>query len=114
MSALPPEFKEHNTGAEIQVHPKGNFVYTSNRGHNSIAIFRWYGPVRKLSLLATESKLGKNPRFFTLDPTGRWLVAANQDSDSIVTFAVDQKSGLLKPSGAKVEIGSPVCIVWKK
>jgi len=114
VSTLPPEFTEHNTGAEIQVHPKGNFVYASNRGHNSIAILKWYGPVRKLSLLATESTLGKNPRFFTLDPSGRWLLAANQDSDSIFTFAVDQQSGLLKPSGAKVEIGSPVCIVWKK
>jgi 6-phosphogluconolactonase len=114
VSTLPPEFKGHNSGAEVQVHPNGHFVYASNRGHNSIAIFRWYGPVRKLSLIGTEPTLGKNPRHFTLDPTGRWLIAENQNSDSVVVFEVDSNTGLLKPTGNRIEVGSPVCLVWRK
>jgi 6-phosphogluconolactonase len=111
VSTLPEGFKGNNSCAEIQVHPNGKFVYASNRGHDSIAVFS-ADKQGRLSLVQHESTQGKTPRHFTLDPSGKWLLAENQGSDSIVSFQVDPKTGRLTPCGGKVEVGSPVCLVF--
>jgi len=110
ISMLPENFKGSNTGAEIQIHPSGKFVYGSNRGHDSIAVFSVDAKTGKLAFVQHQSTQGKTPRHFTIDPAGKWLLAENQDSDNIVIFRIDQDSGKLSPTGDKVEVGSPVCI----
>jgi 6-phosphogluconolactonase len=112
VSALPEGFNEHNSGAEIQMHPSGKFVYASNRGHNSIGVFRVEPESGKLTLVHHESTQGKTPRFFGIEPNGDWLLAANQDSHNIVVFRIQPESGRLTPEGKPLEIGSPVCIVF--
>jgi len=113
ISTLPADFKGENTGAEIELHPAGAFLYASNRGdNNSIAVFAVDPKSGKLKLEQIESTQGKTPRHFTIDPSGKWLLAENQDSDTIVSFRIDSKTGRLAASGQKVEISSPTCIVF--
>jgi 6-phosphogluconolactonase len=109
ISTLPAGFKGENTTAEVQVHPSGRFVYGSNRGHNSIAVFRTddKGRLTSVGQVSTE---GKTPRNFRIDPSGNFLLAANQDSDSVVVFRINQQTGMLQPTGQKVEVGKPVCV----
>jgi 6-phosphogluconolactonase len=109
ISTLPPDFHGNSTTAEVRVHPNGHFVYGSNRGHDSLTVFRVEadGHLTRVENIPTG---GKTPRNFNLDPTGRWLWAANQDSDSIFIFAVDGDTGHLTPTGQKLDVGSPVCI----
>jgi 6-phosphogluconolactonase len=111
ISSLPADFKGENTGAEIEVHPSGRFLYASNRGdNNSVAVFEIDEKSGKVKLEQIESTQGKTPRHFAIDPTGKWLLAENQDSDSIVIFKIDAKSGRLSASGQPVQISSPTCI----
>ena len=91
----------------MQVHPSGKFVYGSNRGHDSIAVFGFDPASGKLTFLECQSTQGKTPRHFALDPTGQWLLAENQDSDSIVVFRVDSKTGRLSPTGQTLSVGRP-------
>lgn len=98
-----------NSTAEVQVHPSGKFVYGSNRGHDSIAVFKLERRGR-LGWLENEPTQGKTPRNFGIDPTGRWLLAANQDSDSVVVFRIDSKTGMLEPTEHRIEVGKPVCV----
>jgi len=98
-----------NTTAEIGVTADGRFLYVSNRGHDSIARFAIANDGH-LRLLGTTPTGGKRPRFFTLDPTGNFLFAANQESDNIVTFRVDKASGDLAPTGQVISFGSPSAI----
>jgi 6-phosphogluconolactonase len=107
---LPEKFEGFKSGAEIQVHPSGKFVYGSNRGHDSIAVFSVDEKTGKLTFVEHQSTRGKTPRHFTFDPSGKWLLAENQDSDNIVIFRVDQQTGKLSATGESVEVGSPVCI----
>ncbi len=109
VSTLPADFQGKSSCAEIFVHPNGRFVYGSNRGHDSIVVFA-VGADGKLSLVEHVSTQGKAPRNFGIDPTGRWLLAANQDTANIVVFKLDPASGKLTPTGQQVEVGSPVCI----
>jgi len=109
VSTLPAGFKGRNTCAEVVVHPSGKFVYGSNRGDNSIAIFAIDPKTGKASFAGRESTRGKTPRHFALDPSGQWLLAENQDSDNVFVFAVDANTGELKPTGEAVAIGAPVC-----
>jgi len=111
-STLPPEFKGQNTCAEVQVHPSGRFLYGSNRGHNSIAVFGINPRDGRISRVECVASGGKNPRHFALDPTGKWLLAENQDSDNVIVFAADPDSGHLTATGEKIEVGSPVCLVF--
>ncbi|MFO0850491.1 MAG: lactonase family protein [Gemmataceae bacterium] len=97
-----------NSTAEVRIHPNGRFVYVSNRGHNSIAAFRWDGA--KLTPVGHATEGIKTPRNFNLDPTGKWMLVANQDGDSVVVFAVDPETGLPKPTGNSVTVGRPVCV----
>lgn len=112
LSTLPPGFTGDNSTAHVQVHPRLNFVYGSNRGHDSIAVFGFDAHEGKVRWIENESTLGKTPRNFGIDPTGRWLLAANQDSNSVVVFAIDQKTGELAPTGQSIEVGSPVCVLF--
>ena len=96
--------------AEIQVHPSGKFLYVSNRGHNTIAMFEIDQKSGSLKAIGHQSTEGKTPRNFGIDPTGRYLLAANQDSDDIVSFKIDQESGKLTPVGSRVKVGAPVCV----
>jgi 6-phosphogluconolactonase len=112
VSTLPENFAGVRSGAEVQVHPSGKFVYGSYRGHDSIAVFGFDPAAGKLTFLERQPTQGKTPRHFAFDPTGQWLLAENQDSDSIVVFQVDSKTGRLSPTGQTVSVGSPVCAVF--
>ncbi len=109
ISTLPKDFTGTNHTAEVLAHPSGRFLYGSNRGHDSIAVFSISG---KGTLAAVEqtSTQGKVPRNFNLDPTGTWLLAANQDSDNVVVFRIDAATGKLQPSGETARVVAPVCI----
>jgi 6-phosphogluconolactonase len=116
VSAVPTDYAitEKDSGAEIAVHPNGKFVYASNRGPDSIAVFTVEAKTGKLTLVQNESTQGKTPRHFAIEPSGRWLLAENQNSDSVVVFAIDTVTGKLKPTGQTVPVGSPVCAVFVK
>lgn len=110
VSTLPEGFSGTNTTAEIQVHPSGRFLYGSNRGHDSIAIFAIEEAMGKLTLVGHQPTHGRTPRNFSIDPTGAYLFAANQDSDNIVVFRIDQQTGKLEPSGQTINVPTPVCV----
>jgi 6-phosphogluconolactonase len=112
ISSLPKDFSAKNTSAEIALHPSGKFLYASNRGHDSIALFSVDRKSGKLTFVEHQSTMGRTPRHFTVDPTGRWLIAENQASDSVVMFAIDADTGKLKPTGQTLSLGSPVCAVF--
>jgi 6-phosphogluconolactonase len=112
ISTLPPD-QQKQTGystAEIQVHPSGRFLYASNRGHDSIAVFSIDEKTGRLTFVETVPTQGKTPRNFGIDPTGTYLLAANQNSDSVVVFRIDPKSGRLTPTGSTISVGAPVCV----
>lgn len=110
VSTLPPDNRGTNHCADIHVAPSGRFVYGSNRGHDSIAVFAVDAPTGKLSLAGHTATQGRTPRNFAIDPTGSWLFVANQDSDTIVPFHVDPLNGLLEPAGPPVAVPTPVCV----
>ena len=110
ISTLPDDFTGESTCAAIHVHPSGKFVYGSNRGHDSIAIFAIDEQSGKLSVVGYESTQGKTPRDFGIDPSGAFLLAANQDTDTIVTFRIDSETGKLEDVGQKLETMTPVCV----
>lgn len=111
-TTLPSDFSERNSTAEIHVAPSGRFVYVSNRGHNSIAIFSIDQETGTLTPVGWEPSQGRQPRYFAISPDGSLLYAANQATDTIVTFRVDQENGTLTPTGQVIETGSPVSIVF--
>jgi len=111
VSTLPSEFQGQSSTAQVCVHPNGKFVYGSNRGDDSIAVFS-IAPNGKLQFVERVSTQGKTPRNFNLDPSGRFLWAANQSSDSIVLFRVDPATGRLTAQGKPLLVGSPVCVVF--
>lgn len=109
---LPPAFKGDSSSAEVRVSSDGRFVYASNRGHDSIAVFRINTLDGALTPVQYASTLGKTPRNFALDPSGRILVLHNQSTENLVTFHVDKKSGMLSPTGHQVSIGKPGMICF--
>jgi 6-phosphogluconolactonase len=114
VSALPADFKGQSTAAEIEVDSRGKFLYTSNRGHNSIAVFALEPKTGKPTLIQNQSTGGKTPRGFALDPSGNFLVVGNQDTNNIAVFRVDQNTGKLSPAGGKYDLGAPVTFVFVK
>jgi 6-phosphogluconolactonase len=98
--------------AQIMVEPAGRFVYVSNRGHDSIAIFSIDQASGRLTAAGHAPTQGRTPRNFTIDPTGTFLYAANQNSDTIVHFRIDHQSGQLIPTGDVTPVGAPVCILF--
>ena len=109
LAASSPAAKTNNP-ADIHLHPNGKFVYGSNRGDDSIAVFQLNEATGKLTRVAVTPCGGQTPRAFNLDPSGKFLYAANQDSNNVVAFSVDPSTGLLKPTGAVAQVPKPVCI----
>lgn len=109
LSTLPEDFEGRKSCAEVRIHPEGRFLYCSNRGHDSIAVYQVAndGRLTRVQIVKTG---GQEPRNFNLDPTGQFLLAENQRSDTIVVFRIDSKTGKLKPTGQVVECPTPVCI----
>ncbi len=107
---LPADFTGNSSTAEVVVHPSGKFVYGSNRGHDSIAVFQFDAAKETLTPAGHVKTGGKTPRNFALDPGGKFLFACNQGSDSVFVFKVDQTNGGLESTGTKLEIGAPVCV----
>lgn len=112
VSALPDTFIGFSRGSEIEISPDGQFVYVSNRGHDSLAAFAVDGGTGRLAPVGWVAADGKTPRFFTLDPSSRRLFAANEDSDTIVGFLRDQRSGGLSEATVVARTGSPTCILF--
>ncbi|MDZ4795524.1 MAG: lactonase family protein [Bacteroidota bacterium] len=99
--------------ADIRVSPDGKFLYASNRGDvNNIAIYSIHKKKGTLTLLGHQSTLGKTPRNFSIDPSGKFLLCENQHSDEIVVFNRDVQTGLLSDTGKRIAVGKPVCIKW--
>ena len=110
VSTLPSGFDGSNSTAEVQVHPSGRFLYGSNRGHNSIAIFAIEPRTGRLTAVGHEPTQGDWPRNFGIDPTGTYLVVANRRSNNLVVLRIDPKTGQLKPTGIAAEVPAPVCV----
>lgn len=112
ISTLPADFHGQSTCAEIAIEPSGRFLYGSNRGHDSIAIFAIdprNGTLKPAGHVSTE---GKNPRGFGIDRSGRFLIAANQDSNNLVVFKIDPKNGSLTPTEGAANVPTPVCVTF--
>lgn len=107
---LPAGFTGANTTAEIVVRPDGRFVYGSNRGHDSLAVFSVEAATGKLTPVGHQPTLGRQPRNFAIDPTGTFLLAANQGSDNVVVLRIDADKGTLAPVGPPVHVPKPVCL----
>jgi 6-phosphogluconolactonase len=110
ITTLPDGFSGSNTCAEVRVHPSGKFVYGSNRGHDSIVVYRVDLTDGTLTYVEHETGNIKTPRNFNIDPTGRFCLVANQGGDSVVVFRINNEGGALKPTGNKVFIAKPVCV----
>ncbi|WP_169980396.1 lactonase family protein [Tautonia rosea] len=112
VTTLPPDSDISNSTADIHVHPSGKFLYGSNRGHNSIAMFRIDEKAATLTPIGHQSTGGSTPRNFVIDPSGRFLLAANQATGSIVVFRINQDDGTLEQTEFQVEVPSPVCLMF--
>ncbi|MEO7049334.1 MAG: lactonase family protein [Ferruginibacter sp.] len=113
VSAAKPDFKEFMGSADIHISADGDFLYCSNRGDaNSISIFKINKNSGRLTIAGYQSTLGLGPRNFNFDPTGEFLLVANQNSDDIVIFKINKETGLLTDTGKKIDIGNPVCLKW--
>ena len=110
ISALPKGYIKHNQSADIHITPDGRFLYASNRGHDSLAIYKINQESGRLSLIGHQSTLGRAPRNFTIDPSGNLLLVGNQDSDTIVVFRINQVTGELIATNHIVECPMPVCL----
>jgi 6-phosphogluconolactonase len=109
VSTLPKDFQGKSACAEIQVHPSGKFVYASNRGRDSIAVFSVDAKTGRLTLIQDVPSGGKTPRNFDMDPTAHWLLVTNHDSNTAMVFRIDQQTGKLTPTGQPVDVPSPYC-----
>jgi 6-phosphogluconolactonase len=111
-STLPSDFHGPNSAAAVRVHPNGRFVYSSNRGADNIAVFAFDEAAARLSLVEIVPSGGKNPRDFALSPDGKWLVAAHQDSQSLIVFRVDAQTGRLTRTASAATVSMPVCVLF--
>ncbi|WP_424493542.1 lactonase family protein [Salinimicrobium sp. GXAS 041] len=114
ISSLPKAFSGDNSAADIHLHPSEEFLYVSNRGHNSIAAFgveRITGQLVPLQFISTQ---GKTPRNFAISEDGKFLYAANQDSNSVTTFKIEEKTGRLEPLDEPLEVMTPVSLEFYK
>src|SRR5262249_24553095 len=112
VTTLPKGFTGRNEDAEIAVHPNGKFLYASNRGADTIAIFSIDPTTGKLTPLGQVLTGGKEPRHFLIDPSGAYLLAENQNSNTITVFHIDPKTGGLTATGESVSVPSPVCVAF--
>jgi len=114
VSTLPADFKGNSTCAEIAIDAAGKFVYASNRGHDSIAVFEVDPKTARLKLIQNQSTGGSTPRAFVLDASGNWIVVGNQDSNNFAVLKVDKNSGKLTATADKYNLGAPVTFVFLK
>ena len=113
ISTLPEGFTGSNTAAQVAVDSSGRFLYASNRGDDSIAVFSIDDRAGNAESGAAGGAVEvRAPRHFTLDPGNQWLLVANQDTSNIVVFARNSHSGLLTPSGNEYSLSFPVCLVF--
>ena len=105
-----PQATPGNSTAETVVHPNGRFVYVSNRGHDSLAIFKIDEANGRLTALGHHSTGGKTPRNFNIDPSGTFVLAANQDSNTVVVLKIHPETGALSDTGNAIDVGRPVCV----
>jgi len=110
ITTVPKGFSGSNDTAEIKVHPSGKFLFASNRGHDSIAVFSIDSHTGTLALVDHFSTQGKTPRNFEIDPTGKLLFVANQDTNNIVVFRINPNDGKLTPTGQILHVPAPVCL----
>ncbi len=114
ISALPAGFSGKNDAAEIVIHPSGKFLYTSNRGDDSIAVFTIDRTTGKLTFTQRVASGGRTPRNFAIDPEGAHLLVANEESGNIVEFGIDTSTGKLTAVGEVAKVPAPVCLVFLK
>ena len=110
ISTLPAGFTEKNSCADIHLHPNGNFLYGSNRGHNSIVGYSVNKTTGMLELIGHQSTEGDFPRNFAIAPSGKFLYVANQNTGNITLHSVNKKNGKLKSLGQSFDIATPICI----
>jgi 6-phosphogluconolactonase len=110
VSTLPPYYEGPNSAAEIGVKPSGEYLYASNRGHESIVVFGIDRDKGTLKYIEEQNAGGKTPRHFGIEPSGKHLAIANQDSDTLLVCRIDPENGRLKPSGVFAQAPSPVCV----
>ena len=111
-STLPATFTGENSTAAIRVAPSGRFVYGSNRGHDSLAIFAIDGESGRIDCIDHVATQGHTPRDFNIDPLGRFLLVANQRSNTLLSFRIDQARGRLTPTGYVAEVMAPSCVAF--
>ena len=110
VSTVPEYFDGANTGAEIDVHASGKYLYVSNRGHNSVVLFSINPEKGTLTYIEEQGTGGSKPRHFGIEPSAKHLAIANQDSDTVLVCRIDAGNGRLKPSGVFASVPSPVCV----
>jgi 6-phosphogluconolactonase len=110
VSTLPEYFDGANTTAEIDVHPSGQWIYGSNRGHNSVVLFAVDPTKGTLTYVEEQGTGGAKPRHFGIEPSAKHLAIGNQDSDTVLVCRIDAGNGRLKPSGVFASVPSPVCV----
>jgi 6-phosphogluconolactonase len=110
VSTVPAYFDGANSGAEIDVHSSGRYLYVSNRGHNSVVLFSIDPERGTLTYIEEQGTGGSKPRHFGIDPSAKYLAIANQDSDTVLVCRIDAGNGRLKPSGVFASAPSPVCV----
>ena len=116
IESLPKDLKDEklHSAAEIRIHPTGKFVYTSNRGHDSITVFAVDQESGKLSFVQRESIRGAWPRNFNIDTSGKWLLAAGRHTNTLTLFSIDQETGKLAYARKSVNVPAPICVVFGK
>jgi 6-phosphogluconolactonase len=112
LSTLPSDFKGQNSTAEVRVHPNGKFLYGSNRGHDSIAVYSIHPVNGELALIEIAKSGGKTPRNFALSSDGKWLVCGHQDTPLLTVFRVDASTGRLTNTGHTANVPACVCVLF--
>jgi 6-phosphogluconolactonase len=113
ITTLPDDFKEFNSCADIHISADGKYLYGSNRGHNSIAVYKIHPKTGELKLIQHQSVMGEMPRNFAIDPSGKFLLVANQNTDNITVFKRNKKSGKLTYTNQSFKVSMPVCIKFR-
>jgi len=113
ISTLPDDFSGDSYCADLKITPDGRFLYGTNRGHDSVAVYR-IADDGKLTLVEIKPSLGKGPQNLLITPDGGWLLCANMPGNNVIVFRIDQKNGKLSPHGDPVDIAMPSCIRWVK
>jgi 6-phosphogluconolactonase len=112
LGTLPEDFSGASSAAEIRIHPNRKFLYSLNRGHDSVVLFAIDPRTGMLTPVERVSTQGKTASNFTIDPSGSWLIAANQGSDSLVVFRLDPSTGKLQATGKSFAVGTPSCVTF--